>query len=928
MGMCSYHKSRIYFPKGCLLLFSFFLSLMAYTQSIFPQNLRCEYLINPEGIDELSPRLSWTLQATNPSHHGQRQTAYKIMVDDSPGKLALNQGGIWNSGWISSNKMQLIAYEGKEFLSDKKYYWKVSVKDESGKESAWSDVAYWGTGLLRRSEWTAKWIGARDSLNTKLQECNVPDPWFRKTVDLNEKPYKATMFLASVGYHELYVNGKKIGNDVLAPCVSDHSKRARYVAYDIASELRSGKNTIAIWLGVSWSIFSPYATNDKPRAPIVIAQADIYNKENSNAPVFRIQTDETWKTHPSPNKLLGNWSFGNMGGEIWDANKEIPDWNKTECDESQWQETNVYRPRLTLSSQMVEPNRLFNEIHSVGIEKISDSIYRVDMGVNFAGWTSIKVKGKQGQRVDFLFSERQQDEMTFKNHSAYIIGPLGEGVFHNQFNYSSGRWITIKGLKETPGLTDIKGWVVRTNYPSATAFECSDSLQNWIYSKVKWNFENLSIGGYVVDCPQRERLGYGGDAHATSETGLFNYRLGAFYTKWMQDWRDVQGTRLMDVSNYGGNADEGILPHTAPTYEGGGGPAWGGITVTLPWQMYLHEGDKRILEKNFELIKRWLAFLESHTATDGLMIRFGSTWDFLGDWLWPGANAEGMNNDKPENICFNNCYRVYNLRTAARIAKVIGKNAEAILWEQQADKVSKAIHAKYYNNGDHSYSDSSMRNLAAALLADVPPVHLRKAIMLRLEKEILVTRKGHIDAGITAGALLFKLLRGEGRDDLLYSMTSQTGYPGWGYMKANGATSLWEMWEKDLPGHSLLHSSYLYPGAWYIDGVAGIRRDDKFPGFQQFIIRPPLLKESQLSWAKASFDSPAGAIISSWKRENGNLSIAITVPANSKAKVYFPAARNSSAKTSSVLAKKIGYENGYEIFELPAGAYVIAGKEL
>ena len=230
-----------------------------------------------------------------------------------------------------------------------------------------------------------------------------------------------------------------------------------------------------------------------------------------------------------------------------------------------------------------------SKINPIKIEERPDGSYRVDMGVNFAGWTKIKVKGKKGDRVDFLFSEREQDEITFNNHSAYIIGPSGEGCFQNRFNYSSGRWITIRGLKEKPLLSDISGWQVRTAYNPVSTFECSDSLQNWIYDRVCWTLKNLSIGGYVVDCPQRERLGYGGDAHATAETGLFNFGMGAFYTKWMQDWRDVQGWQSLNGKRDG----SGVLPHTAPTNDGGGGPAWGGICVTLPWYVYQHQGDKK-----------------------------------------------------------------------------------------------------------------------------------------------------------------------------------------------------------------------------------------------------------------------------------------------------------------------------------------------
>ncbi len=897
--------------------------------SVTPENLRCEYLTNPAGLDEPSPRFSWTLQATDKNDFGQRQTAYRVLVSQTKKDLENGQGDIWDSGWADSDQMQHIVYSGKALQSDKDYFWNVCIKDENGNESRWSKAAHWSTGLFNHSDWTAQWIGTNEIFDPSQTDCNIIDPWFRKTFSLNAKPARAVMFVASLGYHELYVNGEKIGDDVLSPCVSDHTKRARYVAYDIAGKLKKGENTIAMWLGTSWSIFAGYVIDDKPRTPMVIAQADISGKDGKN--ILRIRTDASWKTHPSPNKLLEIWDFGKMGGEIWDANKEIPDWNKPAYDDSNWSSVEIYTPRLALSAQTVEPNRLYDEIRPVAIEERPDGSFRVDMGVNFAGWTEIKVKGNQGDRIDFFFSEREQNEMTFRNHSAYIIGASGKGVFRNRFNYSSGRWITIRGQKEKPELDDIRGWMIRTNYQPTTTFECSDPLQNWIYDRVRWTFENLSIGGYVVDCPQRERMGYGGDAHATSETGLFNYKLGAFYTKWMEDWRDVQGTEPM-VGNMNDPAwarkemtsgrifNNGILPHTAPTYWGGGGPAWGGICVSLPWFMYQHEGDTRILEKNFELIKGWLGFLDTHVKDD-LLQRFGGKWDFLGDWLWPNATAEGMNNDKPETLCLNNCYRVFNLRTAARIAHVLGKVEDARRWEQQAEASSRAIHAKYYNAGDHSYADSSMANLAAALLGEVSPSDLRESVMQRLENEILVVRKGHINVGITAGAMLFKVLREAGRDDLIYSMTSQTTYPSWGFMKECGATTLWEMWEKDLPGHSLLHSSYLYPGAWYVDGVAGIRRDPDVPGFRKFIVRIPKLTESQVKWTKATFDSPSGEIRSDWKYENGKLIARVVVPPNTSATIYFPESNAANISEKSGFAKNIGVKNGYVLFEVPAGQY-------
>jgi len=894
-----------------------------------PQELRCEYLEDPKGIDEPLPRLSWILKTADATVYGQKQSAYRITVATSLKQLQAKADS-WDSGWIKSSQMQQITYKGRPLQSDKSYYWQVTVKDEKGRISAKSKVASWTTGLFSQNEWTAKWIGADQVFDPSKPDCNITDPWLRKTVSLQSKPAKATLFLASIGYHELYINGQKITEDVLSPAVSDHTKRARYIAYDIAPLLRPGKNAIAIWLGTSWSIFGPYIRPDRPNTPMVIAQAAIYPAGQPLRPELVLKTDETWKTHLSPNKLLGTWDFAKMGGELYDARNEISGWNAINCDEQGWQPAVTFNPAIKLSAQMTETNRLFKEIKPVSIsEKRPDGSYRIDMGVNFAGFTEVKLKGSPGDKIEFLYSERQQDDMTFSLHSAYILNQGGQGTFRNRFNYSSGRWITIKGLTYKPAPEDIKGWMVRTNYQEAATFECADTLQNWIYDRVKWTYQNLSIGGYIVDCPQRERLGYGGDAHATCETGLYNYKVSAFYSKWMQDWRDNQGTESvvgnLHDPNFARKAvqsgrilDNGIVPHSAPTYMGGGGPAWGGIVVTLPWYIYQHEGDKRILENNYELVKGWISFLDSNTK-DNLLQRYGGSWDFLGDWLWPNATAEGMNNNKPETVCLNNSYRVFNLLTAAKIARTIGQNTQADQWEKQAEIYKAAINAKFYNAADSSYADGSMANLAAALLAEVPPPAQREQVMKRLENEILVKRKGHIHVGITGGALLFKLLRNLGRDDLIYSMTSQTTYPSWGYMKANDATTIWEMWEKDLPGHSLLHSSYLYPGAWYIDGVAGIRKDPQAPGFQHFIIRPPLLSAAQMPWAKASFNSPAGLIKTSWQRKDGLLSMQVTVPPNCSATLELAKAESIGLTDRGKSLQPSGSRDGYNLYTLQSG---------
>jgi alpha-L-rhamnosidase len=767
------------------------------------------------------------------------------------------------------------------------------VKDEKGRMSAWSDAAYWSIGPRDAGDWTAQWIGT-DQLFKRGEswppaDNTLADPWFRTAVDLNAEPKRAMIHVASVGYHEVYVNGNRAGDQVLAPCVTDHSQRARYVTYDITTLLRPGRNAIGLWLGTSWSIFPPMKSSTRPATPIVIAQADI---ELKNGRSLRVNTDASWKTHASPNTLLGVWDFMHFGGELYDARREMPDWCSPDLDDSAWQAVTVYDPKLTISAQRVEPNRLQQPIYPVSIEEIWPGTWRIDMGVNFAGWMELKLHGEPGATVEIFWSERQKEEMTHRMHSTYIMGDSGEGEFRNRFNYGSGRWITIKGANRKPLQEEVQGWSMRTDFVRTGVFKCSNDRLNRVYDVILWTFENLTLGGYVVDCPQRERMGYGGDGHATIQTGLDNYGTAAFYAKWAEDWRDVQGKKAawgvgvqVGEPGAGGDAAEaGDLPYTAPTYWGGGGPAWSGFCVTLSWEVYKRHGNKRILSNNFSTIRRWLAFLETK-ASENLLRRWGGEWDFLGDWLWPGA--EGVNGDTRETLFFNNCYWIYNLETAARIADVLDHTELSLAWRARAHRVRRAVHKEFYNSDDASYVNGLQSYLAIALVAEVPPLEVRHRVEERLAKEILEVRNGHFWGGITGGAFIVRHLIDANRSDLMFEMVNQPDYPGWADMLAKGATTVWEDWEG---AKSLLHSSYLHAGAWFIQGLGGIRPGPDGKTFRRFEIRPGIWPDCPLEYVEATTGSPFGLIKSGWRRENGIFIFSLTIPPGTQADFHLPTA--------------------------------------
>ena len=859
-----------------LLAIGLFLGLLAAPASsraagvsVKPVSLRCEYLPEPLGLEVASPRLSWKLDATDAHGRGQRQTAYHLLVASDPKLLRADRGDLLDSGEVASDQSVNVACHGAALTPGQTCFWKVKVADEHGVWSSWSTPARWTMGLLNPADWQAHWIGASNAMLAARERehyGNPPDPWFRKTFDLPAVPAQAVAYVASVGYHELYVNGQKVGDAVLEPAVTDYCVRARYVTYEIGKYLHPGRNVVGVWLGTSWSIFPPYLTPDKPCGPMLLAQLELQWPDGRKQTLV---SDSSWKTHESPNRLLGIWDAEHFGGEEYDARREIPGWCEARFDDQAWVAAEEYHPKLVLSAEVARPNRRQTELRPVAIRAAGNGTWRVDMGTNYSGWFEMQLSGQPGDRVEFQFSERAEEPMTHELHSVYIIGPSGQGVFRNRFNYEVGQWIQISGLRQKPAAAGMRGWLIRTDYQRIGEFTCDRPGFNRLYETALWTFENLSLGNYVVDCPQRERRGYGGDAHSTIGTALDNYDLGAFYTKWIQDWRDVQ-------------QPDGGLPFTAPTYTGGGGPGWSGFCITLPWEIYRCYGDQRILEENFPMMQRWLAFVETK-ATNNVLEPWGGNWDFLGDWLWP--HASGGPDHSNQDLFFNNCYWLYAMQTTASIADVLGQTEAAAQLRQRAETARTAIHQRFFNPADHSYADGTQVYLAFALAVNLPPPELRPAVWQRLEKQILVTDRGHIHAGITGGAFLFKTLLAEKRNDLLCSMVSQPDYPGWGDMLNRGATTLYEDW-----GYrgSRLHSSYLYVGRWFTEGLGGIRNEDG-SGYKHFVIEPWLDSRSGVHEAAADYDSMYGKISSHWSLKSDGVKLWVAVPPNSDAIVRLDA---------------------------------------
>jgi alpha-L-rhamnosidase len=412
---------------------------------------------------------------------------------------------------------------------------------------------------------------------------------------------------------------------------------------------------------------------------------------------------------------------------------------------------------------------------------------------------------------------------------------------------------------------------VRSGFERALEFECSDPLLNTIQRTIAWTFECLSQGGVVADCAHRERLGYGGDAHATLPTGLTHFALASFYRDWLADWSDVQGA-------------DGGLPYTAPTYGGGGGPAWSGIIAYLPWELYVASGDRRVLLESFEAGRRWLEFLRGHVR-EGLLEPYGDPlWGFLGDWVPPGR-GQGPDErvDARSTLFFNNAYLVLCLERMARAADVLGRVEEAGDWRRWAAELRATLHGRFFDATRASYANGEQPYLALALLARIPPVELRSAVLARLEHEIRVTKRGHVDAGIHGTAFLLQALAEAERHDLVHEMARQTDYPGWGHMLHSGATTIWEQWDGV---HSRMHSSFLSLGAWFAQGLVGIRPDPRHPGYERVLVRPAPVGD--IAWARARQATPRGPVAAAWRLASGVFTLELELPPGVRALVHVP----------------------------------------
>ncbi|MDR1504944.1 MAG: family 78 glycoside hydrolase catalytic domain, partial [Prevotella sp.] len=688
-------KNSQWFYILCLLII---LAACSPSDSLFVYDLRCEYLKDPLGIDNpycqdepvdfkgFSPRISWKVSAKN----GQvKQIAYRVMVSNTLDGIRQHKNILWDSGPVESSR-QYCFVPDSIIQSSCNYYWMVGIYDEDILSCTWSDPARFSTGLLKK-DWEGEWIGHPAAPT----ESHI---WFRKEFILPDNAgTNIFAYVASAGYHELYVNGSKADDRVLAPAVSRLDKRILYVTYDIGALLRKGRNIIAVNYGPGWSMNSDFISETKQAVCLQVYG----NKE------FSLSSDTTWKCSEGYSKNTGHFDFMDMGGELVDGRKYTEQWAYPDLDDSKWAKTvrkNGYSP--ILSSQMTEPSRIIETISAKAISEIIDltkldisqnKIYRVDMGKEFTGFLEARFEGlNYGDTIEIMVSMRESNpgfvQATYgiankvveeqRQKQIYIArGEDGE-IFKNKFNFFAGRYIHLRGLKKAPKLQNIKGLVISSAAENTATFSCSDSLYNKIFDLDRYTYQMCNTEGVTVDCPNRERLGYGPEgAYQTMwGLGLPCFSSSAYYVKNVRDWADVQ-------------SEDGFINNVAPQISNMYGCVLNGTAIlNIAWEHYRFYGDRRILEMAYPVGKKWLGFLSGYVK-DNILTRYAGYGYFLGEWVSPGPVFEYAETE--EALFFNNCAYAMTLDFMIKIGRALGENQDVITNNGKLAVLREALHRKY-----------------------------------------------------------------------------------------------------------------------------------------------------------------------------------------------------------------------------------------
>ncbi len=873
-----------------------------------PVDLRCDYAVNPLGVDSLAPRLFWNLPS---SAHRQHQSAYEIIAASSQKILAHNDGDLWRSGKIISDETIQIPYAGKKLESSQPIFWKVRAWDASGKISAWSRPATWTMGVLEKSSWHAQWIGAADT--------NIPSLLLRKEFSVKNGLQRALINLCGLGEYELTLNGKKIGDDFLSPGWTKYDQTCLYDTRDLTKELARGKNVVSIELGNGmyqvlgggrFTKFKGSFGSQKAIAQIRLEYAD--------GAVEFIGTDESWRMSAGP--ITFNTIYG---GEDYDARLVPKNWNAIYFDDSKWAKAIVVNGpggKLRGLSAAAPPLKFFETHNFVSSHALTNGDIVFDLGQNAAHVPKISATGPAGSKIKLFPSE------LLDNDGAVNQGSMGAGhrgalwceftkatdgveTWSPKFFYVGCRYVQVHFTPATtngalPKIKSLAGLVVQSASEPVGDFSCSNDLFNRIRRLVRWA-QRSNMVSLLTDCPHREKLGWLEEDHLNGPALRYEFALDQLFTKTMNDIADSQ------LAN-------GLVPTTAPEYtifrsktdtnhlrnDFGDSPEWSATFILVPWQQYEFSGDLNLFRTHYDAMKNYVGYLG--TRADNFIVNYG-----LGDWYDLGPKKPGVSQLTPVALTATAFY-FENVNVMAHAAALLGKTEDAKNFSELAEKIRSAFNENFYNAATHNYATGSQCANAIPLVFGICENSNRAAVVESIVQDVRAHNTANT-AGDVGYRYVLRALADGGRSDVIFDINNQTNKPGYGMQLAKGKTSLTEAWDG---GSSQNHFMLGQIQEWFYHDLAGIQSGGN--GFKKIIIAPQPVGD--VTCAKASYHSIRGKITSDWKRDGNNFILKTTIPPNTTAEIFIPAKSAGNVKKSSA-ATFLRMENNCAVFATGAGDY-------
>ena len=796
--------------------------------------------------------------------------------------------------------------EGEPLIIQTDDKWKVSNNPEGGWNTAGFDDSNWSTPKILGPAGMEPWGETRVPEDRRLAA-----RYLRKDFSVDKQIAHATVSFSGLGLSELYLNGNKIGDAVLSPAFAQYDKRAFYVTYDVTKDLQRGANALGVILGNGRF----YADRSKVYAgtvnfgfPKLLLNLHIEYADGSTA---EIVSDESWKlTTDGPIRANNDYD-----GEEYDARKEFFGWNKSGFDDSTWSAAQIVAtPGGIISAQMQKPIRVTETLKPISVKEIHPGVFIFDMGQNMVGWCRLHVSGAAGTQIMLRHAETLKPDGSLymanlrgaEVTDTYTLKGDGVETWAPRFTSHGFRFVEVTGFPSTPDLNSLEGRVVNDDLPTAGNFLCSNDLINRIYTNIVWgtrgNYRSLP-----TDCPQRdERQGWLGDRSEECKGESYLFDISELYAKWRQDMADAQRTN-------------GRIPDVAPAYWPiySDNVTWPSSAIIIPSALERQFGDTASIGKNYDGAKLWMNHMLTY-ASENIISK-----DNYGDWCVPPEEAHLIHSKDParqtDKALLATSYYYYDLCLMEKYAKQLGKTDDATRWGKLAEDFKTAFNNKFLDRKKGQYSNGTQTSCVLPLAFGLVPDDMKEKIFAKLVANITDVTKGHIGTGLIGGQYLNRVLSDNGRADLCYTIASQKDYPSWGYMVEQGATTIWELWNGNTADPTMNSGNHVMLigdlVVWFYEYLGGIAPAS--PGFKTIVMKP--VPVGDLTFVKATHNSPYGLIASEWYRDGNKFDWQIEIPANATATVYVPAAKLENVKVQD--ATPVRFENGRAIFELGSGKY-------